>query len=154
MRRAATLAVAVAVGAALSGCSSPPTDPEQLATQMFELTNEQRVDQGLKPVEWSECLAKKAKERAEPFVNDADLEHALLVSTCHEGAKAGENLSRTDESAAQVVDLWMNSAGHRANILDPEFTIGAIACVAADPQADGGDSGVRACSLLYEGPAQ
>ncbi len=56
-----------------------------------------------------------------------------------------------DASAADVVDAWMGSAGHRANILDADFVIGGVACVIADPGPAGEDSGMRACSFLYEG---
>lgn len=35
---------------------------------------------------------------------------------------AGENIAMGQTSAKQVVDAWMNSAGHRANILDSKFT--------------------------------
>ncbi|WP_228374570.1 CAP domain-containing protein [Demequina rhizosphaerae] len=153
MRRCAVgLIAAVAAAASLAGCTSVPTPPDELAQEMFDLSNEQRVENGIAPVEWSDCLADKAAERAAPFADEPDLEHDVLVSTCHEGAKAGENLSRTDLPAADVVDLWMGSAGHRANILDGEFAIGAVACVEAEPEPDGGDSGVRACSQLFEGP--
>ncbi|WP_062516267.1 CAP domain-containing protein [Demequina gelatinilytica] len=148
-----SLVVGMVGAVLLAGCSAGPTPPDELASEMFELANQERVAQGLSPVEWSDCLEQKAEERAAPFVEEADLEHDVLVSTCHEGAKAGENLSRSDASAKGVVAAWMGSAGHRANILDAEFTIGAVACVAADPGADGEDSGVRACSFLYEGDA-
>ncbi|MDN4475401.1 CAP domain-containing protein [Demequina sp. SYSU T00192] len=152
MRAGVALLAGVFAASALAGCSTPPTPPEELAREMFDLSNAQREEAGLAPLTWSDCLADKAAERAAPFVDSAELEHEVLVSSCHEGAKAGENLSRTDLSAADVVDLWMGSAGHRANILDSEFTIGAVACVAAAPNPDGGDSGVRACSQLFEGP--
>lgn len=36
--------------------------------------------------------------------------------------RAGENIAGGYESAASVVDAWMNSPGHRANMLDPGFT--------------------------------
>ncbi|WP_062318508.1 CAP domain-containing protein [Demequina maris] len=148
-----TLGAAALAASSLAGCSATAPPPDELAHDLFDLANEQRVENGLDPVQWSDCLAEKAATRAEPFVDDPDLEHDTLVSTCHEGAKAGENLSRTDLPAADVVDLWMGSAGHRANILDAEFTVGAVACVEADPLPDGGDSGMRACSQLFEGPA-
>ncbi len=34
----------------------------------------------------------------------------------------GENIACGQRSAAEVVRGWMNSPGHRANILKPEFT--------------------------------
>ncbi len=35
---------------------------------------------------------------------------------------AGENIARGYKSPKAVVDGWMNSSGHRANILNPSFT--------------------------------
>lgn len=35
---------------------------------------------------------------------------------------AGENIAMGQTSPAQVMDGWMNSAGHRANILNSSFT--------------------------------
>ncbi|MER2170832.1 MAG: CAP domain-containing protein, partial [Psychrobacillus psychrodurans] len=35
---------------------------------------------------------------------------------------AGENIAKGQKSAAQVMEAWMNSSGHRANILDAKFT--------------------------------
>ncbi|WP_062388004.1 CAP domain-containing protein [Demequina iriomotensis] len=148
LRRAVALAGAALL---LAGCSSTPPPPDELAREMFDLANEERVAEGVAPVEWSDCLEEKALERAEPFIDNPQLEHDVLVSTCHEGAKAGENLSRADLPAADVVDAWMNSAGHRMNLLDADFTIAAVGCVAADPGPEGQDSGMRACSFLYEG---
>jgi uncharacterized protein YkwD len=35
---------------------------------------------------------------------------------------AGENIARGQRSPKEVVTAWMNSAGHRANILNASFT--------------------------------
>ncbi len=35
---------------------------------------------------------------------------------------AGENLAASNEDASAVVNGWMNSPGHRANLLNPKFT--------------------------------
>lgn len=35
---------------------------------------------------------------------------------------AGENIAQGPWTPEQVMDIWMNSPGHRANILDPDFT--------------------------------
>src|SRR5690625_7436477 len=37
-------------------------------------------------------------------------------------SSAGENIARGQGSAEQVVDGWMNSSGHRANIMSSDFT--------------------------------
>jgi uncharacterized YkwD family protein len=35
---------------------------------------------------------------------------------------AGENIARGQRTPEEVVNAWMNSSGHRANILNPSFT--------------------------------
>ena len=37
-------------------------------------------------------------------------------------AKLGENIAFNYAGASEVVAGWMNSSGHRANLLDPAFT--------------------------------
>ncbi|WP_062379484.1 CAP domain-containing protein [Demequina pelophila] len=146
---AAVAATAAYVGA-LSGCvvSTPASEEggERLARELFDLTNEERDAQGLEALRWSDCLEDKAADRAAPFVDDPDLVHDVLVSTCHEGASAGENLSRSERSAAQVVDAWLGSAGHRANLLSADFEISGVACLPAEED-------VYACAQLFEGAA-
>ncbi len=36
---------------------------------------------------------------------------------------AGENIAKGQRSAEEVVKDWMNSPGHRANILNPKYTL-------------------------------
>lgn len=146
------LGAALALAAlALVGCAGEPApassvEADAYARELFDLANAEREAAGVAPLEWSGCLEAEAAERVEPFVEDPDLVHDLLVATCHPGSKAGENLARSDKDAARIVDAWMGSAGHRANLLDPEFEISGIACLPAP-------GGVLACAQLFEGRA-
>jgi len=163
---AATRAGALALGAALAlaACASVQTadpvdwgSPADYAQELFAKTNEQRVDQGLAELAWSECLEAKALPRALTTLPTDALTHEPLAATCDPGAKSGENLTRGPYPADNVVERWMGSEGHRANILDPEFTTSGIACVAmsfTDPTreaADGEERAGYACSQLFEG---
>jgi uncharacterized protein YkwD len=47
----------------------------------------------------------------------------------------GENLASGQMTPKQVVEGWMNSPGHRANILRPEFTEIGIAYILGDVKA-------------------
>lgn len=163
MRRVAALAAAIALAAVLAACqggdapgdASPAARPTAssvpgsdlagaFARELYDRANLERVEEGMEPLIWSDCLAQKAAERAAPFVEDPDLEHDVLTATCQPGASAGENLSRSDRTPAQVVEAWMGSPGHRANILSPAFLISGVGC-------HQGESGVFACSELFEG---
>mgnify|MGYP000170992725 FL=1 len=146
--RLAAAGLAAAVIAGLAGCGNPEPGtelgPEGFAEQLFNLTNDEREAEGLEPLVWNDCLEAKAAERAAPLEDSDELEHEVLAATCLDDAMAGENLSRSDRTAPQVMEAWMASAGHRANLLREEFTAGAVACVDAG-------NGVLGCAQLFEG---
>ncbi|GIG53793.1 CAP domain-containing protein [Demequina activiva] len=148
-RTAAALALAVA---AFAGCSSPADAPVALpdaveyAQEVFEGTNAERAQAGLEPLEWSECLLPVAQERVHVVAVTGELQHAPLAATCNDGATAGENLSRAAEQPQQIVDRWMASPGHEANVLNPAFRTVAVACVASDDEG-----GPMTCSWVAEG---
>ena len=159
------------LGLVLSGCSSGPGespagpvnlgDPHDFALALFDAANAERSDAGLAELAWSECLADAAAPRAAASLGTAPLTHEPLPSPCTPGATAGENLSRTWRTASEVVELWMESEAHRANILNPAFTHSGISCIAyshEDPArgveggAEGGaEQGGMVCSELFEG---
>ncbi|MBS4048695.1 MAG: CAP domain-containing protein [Alphaproteobacteria bacterium] len=93
--------------------------------------NAARAAQGLAPLQWNARLAEAATAHA------ADLQRCAKLA--HEGcdgnqlpqraARAGyafrrisENLALCPCDAAAVVPLWLNSEGHRRNLLDPNVT--------------------------------
>ncbi|OUD12521.1 hypothetical protein TPSD3_15635 [Thioflexithrix psekupsensis] len=45
-----------------------------------------------------------------------------IEQTGYQYSRAGENVAAGQTSPAEVMNSWMNSEGHRANILTPEFT--------------------------------
>lgn len=159
-----TLSLLVAAALALTACQrSGTTEPvdwgstSDYAQELFTSTNEQRTQAGLTPLTWSDCLATKALPRAQATLPEDALRHQALFATCNVGATAGENLTRGPYPPDNVVERWMGSEGHRANILDPDFTIIGIACVAmsfTDPTREaqaGEDKAGYACSQLFEG---
>ncbi|MFW7413873.1 CAP domain-containing protein [Demequina sp. SO4-18] len=139
---AATLALAGCAGQDEPGLADLP-GPDEYAQQLFEGANEERTAQGLTPLEWSDCLVEPATERAQVAADNDSLEHQVLSLDCAEGAIAGENLSRADVEAQEIVNRWMDSAGHRANIVNEGFVVGAVGCVA--------DDGLMTCSWLAHG---
>jgi len=137
----------------LAGCSAGDDgtaadlpDPDDYAQALHEGANAERVQAGLDPLEWSECIVPIAQERADLLNETQDLEHAPLTATCNEGATAGENLSLAEVEPQEITDRWMASAGHEANILNAAFVTVAVAC--AREQLD---SGPMACSWVAEG---
>ena len=107
---------------------------DELAQEIFELTNQERVSRGLTALTYSEELQEAANIRAKE--SSIQFSHTRPDgSSCHsivedmDYSVTGENLIMADQplsSAEILVDTWMNSEGHRYNILLPEFTKIAI----------------------------
>ncbi|MBI9114623.1 CAP domain-containing protein [Sanguibacter suaedae] len=117
------------------GTDDAPADlgtPEEYAQQVVDETNAARETEGLEPLAPSSCAEEQALPRAEALVADGgELVHAPLApvsAACEPASRAGENLSRAAASAADVVDAWLGSPGHRSNLLSPEFTELGVAC--------------------------
>lgn len=130
--------------------AAPAPDPEGYAAQLVATTNAVRDAEGVPSLRGSACAVDQARQRAAALVG-APLEHAPLdavVAACAPpGDVAAENLSRTAADPDAVVDAWMGSHGHRANLLDPTLTEVGIACV-PDP-SDG--AGALVCAQVFLG---
>ncbi len=106
--------------------------------RVFNLINEHRIKQGLKPLQKDEKLINAALEKSKHMV-----EHDYFKDTSPEGVKwsnfisdagynyisAGENIAIGFTSADNLVNAWMNSSTHRDNILNEEFTSFGMASV-------------------------
>lgn len=159
MRAARKAVILAAVLACASGCApgagpSPepaltgPVDPAAYAREVARWTNRARVDQALAPLTVSGCVAGQALARARRLAGDDTLQHAALdavMAACAPAASAGENLSRGRVSAQAVVSAWMDSPGHRSNILNPDFRDVGVGCV-----RDGADEIL--CSVIFIAP--
>jgi len=86
-------------------------------------------------------------ERAEALVGEEELEHAPLapvIESCAPLTTAAENLVNSTAAPAEVVEAWLGSPGHRANIVDPALTELGIGCVP--------DGAKLLCSQVFLGP--
>ncbi|MEK4129895.1 CAP domain-containing protein [Solibacillus sp. FSL W8-0474] len=99
--------------------------------KVVELTNVERTKNGLKALQIDRPLMAAAREKSQDMKDNNYFSHtsptfgspfdrmkALKISY----KAAGENIAKGQKSPEQVVEAWMNSAGHRANILDKNFT--------------------------------
>lgn len=112
-----------------------PLDP----LEIFALTNIERASFGLKPVNWSEKLAASATAKAKDMIAKQYFAHEspdgtnvddLAKRFNYNYSLVGENLAMGDFlSSADVVKGWMNSPGHRANILKPTYTEMGISAI-------------------------
>ncbi len=101
------------------------------AAQVLKLVNVERGKQGLKPLTLDNTLngiaAEKARDMAEHnyFSHDSPTYGTpfdMMRSFGIDYKSAGENIAAGQRSADEVMQSWMNSSGHRANILNPSYT--------------------------------
>ncbi len=99
------------------------------AQEVVRLVNIERADAGLAPLTMDATLSAAAQVRAQEI--DVSFSHTRPDGTsCFTVLKefgigyraCGENIAKGSPSPARVVEGWMNSAGHRANILSANFT--------------------------------
>ena len=99
------------------------------AQEVVRLVNIERENAGLAPLAVDATLSAAAQVRAQEI--DVSFSHTRPDGTsCFTVLKdfgisyraCGENIAKGSPSPARVVEGWMNSAGHRANILNANFT--------------------------------
>lgn len=99
--------------------------------QMFELTNRERVNNGLQPLQVDYELSRVAREKSRDMAINFYFDHNspvygspfdMMRAYGITYRAAGENIAKGQRTPEEVVQAWMNSPGHRANILNPNFT--------------------------------
>lgn len=87
-------------------------------------TNVKRKRHGLNPVRKRYCTDKYAESWSRHLAALAAFYHqdVTRLFDCNNVYTAGENLARGDMTPRQVVNAWMKSPGHRANILKARYT--------------------------------
>ncbi len=110
----------------------------ELEGKCYILINEERKKQGLKPLQLDYQLKKITMEHTKDMVRMACISHQGIdnkevserANTAHiDWEIIGENIARNkgySNPVNRAVKDWMNSKGHRANILNKEFTHTAI----------------------------
>ncbi|ARK23464.1 hypothetical protein SporoP37_01320 [Sporosarcina sp. P37] len=98
---------------------------------VLDLTNAQRTKAGLKPLQIDAALQKSAKQKSADMAANKYFSHTSpTYGSPFDQMKmngvtyrsAAENIAMGQRGAQEVVTAWMNSAGHRQNILTPGFT--------------------------------
>lgn len=105
------------------------TIENDFADQVARLVNEERAKAGLSPLIVKREVTAAAQTRAREIQtnfshtrpNGSSFSTALTAAGVSYRS-SGENIAYGQTDAAQVMRDWMNSSGHRANILNPDFT--------------------------------
>lgn len=99
--------------------------------QVAALTNSERNAAGLESLTLDAQLSKLAKLKAEDMAKNGYFSHTsptygsafdMMKSYGVSYRTAGENIAKGQKSAESVMQGWMNSSGHRANILNSAYT--------------------------------
>ena len=115
---------------------SPETPEQDTSTQFHSyveeivaLVNKECAKEGLAPLTLSTKVSAAAQVRAEEIVtsfshtrpNGSSFSTALNEQNVSY-RRAGENIAWGQKSPEAVMNAWMNSSGHRANIMNGNFT--------------------------------
>ena len=147
LRPQATLVLCLALAAAMtcaaqrdeSAAGAQRPDLLNEAEQLFVLANQARASAGVKPLHWDPALTDAALAHCRLMANKGPIEHRYAdeLNVEERAAKAGAHFSLIAEniaignSAAEIQHGWMNSAGHRANLLNPSLDRLGVAVVKA-----------------------
>ena len=110
----------------ISASAAYESSPElrELAYEVAAITNSERAAAGLEPLSFSEMLTDAAAVRAAEiqtvFSHTRPDGSSCFTAITQTGAGyryAGENIAYGQRSPAEVMEAWMDSPGHRANIL-------------------------------------
>ena len=115
------------------GCPDARGEPDERTTLC--LLNAERERQGLRPLRTDAALARAARRHARDMAErdyfahsspDGTGPHERIARAGYRRARlTGENLAEGEREAgapSSIVDGWMHSPGHRANILRGGFT--------------------------------
>lgn len=104
----------------------PPEDESVYIDKVLELVNIERRKAGVAPLRFSNELLEASAIRAEEitrYFNHTRPNGQPHSSLIKDGKyTVGENIAAGDTAPEGVVNSWMNSPGHRANILNPDYT--------------------------------
>lgn len=99
--------------------------------EVVDLTNQEREKQGLAPLEIDLELSVVSKDKSKDMLNNQYFSHDsptygspfdMMEQYGISYRTAGENIAKGQSSPEEVVNGWMNSPGHRENILNGDFT--------------------------------
>lgn len=115
-----------------------PKEQEQASYQLSEyeqqvvdLTNQERAKQGLPALKVDLELSKVAREKSSDMQKNNYFSHTsptygspfdMMKQFGISYKTAGENIAKGQRTPQEVVNAWMNSSGHRQNILSSNFT--------------------------------
>ena len=104
--------------------------------EIFNAVNNHRTSVGLQKLEFNQSVWEKAKEHSSnmasgivPFGHDGFYDRVEIIKEELEGAgSSAENVAYGVSSAQSVLNLWLNSSGHKTNI-EGDYNLSAVSAV-------------------------
>lgn len=99
--------------------------------EVIRLVNQERAKVGLSPLTYDWELSRVARYKSQDMKDNRYFSHTspvygspfrMMRDFGISYRTAGENIAKGQATPQAVVDAWMNSSGHRANILNASFT--------------------------------
>lgn len=106
-------------------------ETKSFESRVIDLTNQERTKAGLTPLKANWELSRVARHKSEEMASQNYFSHTsprygspfdMMRAFGISFRSAGENIAKGQTSPSEVVQSWMNSSGHRANILKSDFT--------------------------------
>ncbi|MBN3526661.1 CAP domain-containing protein [Paenibacillus apiarius] len=107
------------------------TANSDFAAQVVDLVNQERAKAGLQPLKSDAALTDVAMVKAKDMYDNNYFDHNsptlgspfdLMKSKGIQYRTAGENIAKGQRTPEEVMNAWMNSEGHRKNILNASYT--------------------------------
>lgn len=117
--------------------TAPLQDLEQVRADMLARVNEQRAEAGALPLVLSSRLNEAAQKHAEDMLSRSYYDHRSLeglqprervLLAGYQPFVVAENIARGHTTVAEAMDAWMQSRGHRGNLLHAAFTEMGVGC--------------------------
>jgi len=112
-------------------------DSSSQTSQIISLVNRERAQAGLESLKADAGLSRLAQLKAEDMAKNRYFSHTsptygsafdMMQNAGISYRTAGENIARGQKTAEAVMNGWMNSSGHRANILGSGYNRIGVGC--------------------------
>lgn len=107
----AVLLLLIGLPSAVESADAAPLWP--IEAELLKLTNAERRRYKLPPLSIDAGLLKSTRRHCYWMARARSLEHT--------GAQVAENIAMGQRTSREAVRSWMNSSGHRANLLHPRY---------------------------------
>lgn len=115
--------------------SSLSSTAQSYISQIVTLVNAERAKNGLSALTYDSTLQSAAQVRAQEIVSsfshtrpDGTYYSSVLKEFGVSYRRSGENIAWGQKTPEEVVTAWMNSSGHRANILNAGYNKIGVGC--------------------------